>query len=144
MMTETTREQWLKLAAIIVIAFGPVVSLAAHPVTAGLNGLFVDLTFWPLDGGPAMDAPATRLLSAIGGGLTMGWGVMIYLVAAKLYRREPELARSIILASVVTWFLVDSIGSVVAGAPANVIINLVFLLMFVVPLYVTSRQNQAA
>jgi hypothetical protein len=143
-MTHTTRQKWLKIAAIIVIAFGPVISLAAHPATALLNGLFVDLAFWPFDGAPTMDAPATRLLSAIGGGLTMGWGVMIYLVASMLYPREPELGRSIILSSVVTWFVVDSMGSVAAGAPANVLINLVFLLMLVVPLVGSNRQNQTA
>jgi hypothetical protein len=133
-MTAFATEKWLKIAAIIVIAFGPVISLAAHPATAGLNGLFVDLAFWPFDSSPAMDAQATRLMSAIGGGLTMGWGVMLYLVASRLYAKEPELARSIILSSIVTWFVVDSVGSVLAGAAFNVVINLVFLLMFVVPL----------
>jgi hypothetical protein len=133
-MTEAMRQKWLKTAAIFVILFGPVVSLAAHPMTAGLNGMFVDLAFWPFDGLPTMEAPATRLFSAIAGGLTMGWGMMIYLLATKLNPREPQLAGSIILTSVVTWFVTDSIGSAFAGAPANALINLVFLVIFLVPI----------
>jgi hypothetical protein len=133
-MTVVSRQKWLKNAAILVILFGPVVSLAAHPATAGLNGMFVDLAFWPFNGLPTIDDPATRLLSAISGGLTMGWGVMIYLLATKLYPREPQLAGSIILTSVVTWFVIDSIGSAFAGAPANALINLVFLVIFLVPI----------
>jgi hypothetical protein len=133
-MTVVSRQKWLKNAAILVILFGPVVSLAAHPATAGLNGMFVDLAFWPFNGLPTIDDPATRLLSAISGGLTMGWGVMIYLLATKLYPREPQLAGSIILTSVVIWFVTDSIGSAFAGAPANVLINLVFLVIFLVPI----------
>lgn len=133
-MTDVMRRKWLKTAAIFVIFFGPIVSLAAHPLTADLNGMFVDLAFWPFDRLPTMEAPATRLFSAIAGGLTIGWGVMIYLLATKLYPREPQLAGSIILTSVVTWFVTDSIGSAVAGAPANVLINVVFLVIFAVPI----------
>ena len=140
MMTKSQIQKWLKTAAMIVILFGPVVSFAAHPATSGLNGLFVDLAFWPFDGNPPMDASATRLISAIAGGLTMGWGTMILLIATKLYHKEPELARSIILTSVIVWFVTDSAGSVVAGAPANVMINVIFLLMFLIPLVVTSKQ----
>jgi hypothetical protein len=141
-MTEVQRNKWLKNAAILVILFGPVVSLAAHPLTAGLNGMFVDMAFWPFNGLPTMEAPATRLFSAIAGGLTMGWGVMIYLVATKLYPKEPQLAGSIILTSVLTWFVTDSIGSAVAGAPANALINLVFLVIFLVP--ILSATNKTA
>lgn len=140
-MTEVSRQKWLKNAAILVILFGPVVSLAAHHLTAGLNGMFVDMAFWPFDGLPTMDAPATRLFSAIAGGLTMGWGVMIYLVATKLYPKEPRLAGSIILTSVLTWFVTDSIGSAVAGAPANALINLVFLVIFLVPILSTTNKT---
>jgi hypothetical protein len=142
-MTEVMRQKWLKSAAIFVILFGPVVSLASHPSTAGLNGMFVDLAFWPFDGLPTMGAPATRLFSAIAGGLTMGWGVMMYLLASKLYLREPQLAGSIILTGIVTWFLTDSIGSAVAGAPANALINFVFLVIFLVPI-LSGREKAAA
>ncbi len=141
-MTEVMRQKWLKNAAIFVILFGPIVSLAALPLTAGLNGMFVDLAFWPFDGLPTMEAPATRLLSAITGGLMMGWGLMIYQVASKLYLREPKLAGSIILTSLLTWFVTDSIGSVVAGAPANALINVVFLVIFLVPI-LGARGNTA-
>jgi hypothetical protein len=143
-MTEVMRQKWLRAAAVFVILFGPVVSLAAHPITAGLNGMFVDLAFWPFDGLPTMEAPATRLFSAISGGLTIGLGVMIYLLATKLYLKAPQLVGSIILTSVIAWFVADSIGSVVAGAPANAIINLVFLVIFWVPTLGVGRQTATA
>jgi hypothetical protein len=142
-MTEVMIQKWLKTAAIIVILFGPIVSLAAHPLTAALNGMFVDLAFWPFDGQPTMEAPATRLLSAITGGLTLGWGMMIYLLAAKLYHKDPQLTGSIILTSILTWFVTDSIGSAVAGAPANALINTVFLAMFLVPILGSKRKTAA-
>jgi hypothetical protein len=135
------RRKWLQVAALIVMAFGPAVLLAAHPATAGINGFLVDLMFWPVDGNPALDAPATRLLSAISGGLLLGWGTMIWLVARKLYPREPELARSIILSGLVIWFVADSAGSMIAGAPLNAALNVLFLLMFWIPLSGASNRE---
>jgi hypothetical protein len=59
---------------------------------------------------------------------------MIWLVAGRLYPRDPELARTLILASVAAWFVIDSLGSVAAGAPLNAVLNVVFLLVFWLPL----------
>ena len=40
----------------------------------------------------------------------------------------------LILGSVALWFLIDSTGSLAAGAPLNILGNLVFLAMFLWPL----------
>ena len=126
---------WLKAAAAIVVGFGGLVALAAHPATAGPTVLLADLIFWPIDGTATFAAAETRVMSAIGGGLMAGWGVLLWLLAARLYPREPALARTMILTSVGVWFVVDGIGSVAAGAPLNVVLNAGFLAMFVVPLW---------
>jgi hypothetical protein len=60
---------------------------------------------------------------------------MLWLLSTRLYPREPRLARTIILASVISWFVVDGIGSTLAGAPGNVVLNVVFLALFTVPLW---------
>jgi hypothetical protein len=134
-MQQTSTGLRLKIASAIVIGFGPVVALAVVPALAGVTQLFTDLVFWPVDGAQSLTAPETRLYLAITGGITTGWGVMLWLVSTKLYPREPELARAIILWSVCTWFAVDSSASIAAGVPGNAVLNIVFLLMFVVPLW---------
>jgi hypothetical protein len=125
----------LKIASAVVIAFGILGAMAAIPALSGPMLLLTDIAFWPLDGAQSMAAPETRLFIAIAGGLTVGLGVAMWLLATRLYPREPELARSIILTSLISWFLVDGIGSTLAGAPFNVLLNAGFLLMFVVPLW---------
>jgi hypothetical protein len=125
---------WLRSASAIVIGFGVLVALAAFPATAGPTLLLTDLIFWPFDGAQSLGAPETRLLCAIGGGLMAGWGVLLWLVATQLYPREPELARTMILYSTGTWFVIDSLGSIAAGAPLNALLNVGFLLAFVLPL----------
>ncbi len=126
---------WLKAASAIVIGFGFLIALAAIPVAAGPTAFLIDLVFWPVDGAQRLAGSDMRLLCAITGGLSVGWGTAMWLVATRLYPREPALARTIILTSVGTWFVVDSLGSAVAGAPLNAALNLGFLLAFVLPLW---------
>lgn len=128
-----TTEMWLKAAAAIVIGFGAVVGLAAHPATADLVALMTDILFWPIDGNPKVGDPATRLLAAISGGLMVGWGVMLWLTATRLYPRDPGLARTLVTASTCAWFVTDSLGSFAAGAPLNALANVGFLAVLLIP-----------
>ena len=124
----------LQGAAAAVMVFGLIVAGTAHPATAGITRFLVDLIFWPVDGLQSVDAPETRLLGAVCGGIMAGWGLMIWLVTTRLYPREPALARSIVLGSAAVWFVIDSVGSIVAGAPLNAVFNVGFLLAFWLPL----------
>ena len=126
---------WLKGASAVLIGFGFLIALAAVPATAGPTAFLIDLVFWPVDGAEGLAGSDMRLLCAIVGGLFVGWGMAMWLVATRLYPREPALARTIILTSVSAWFIVDSIGSVAAGAPLNAALNVGFLLAFVLPLW---------
>jgi hypothetical protein len=64
----------------------------------------------------------------------VGWGVLLWLVATRILPGDPTLGASLIRASVVAWFAVDSSASALAGAPINVALNTVFLAAFLVPL----------
>lgn len=134
---------WLKIASLIVAGFGFLVALAALPATAGLTVFLADIILWPFDGAQSFAATETRLMSAIGGGVMVGWGVLLWLISAHGFQADPVFARKVILASVTAWFLVDSTGSVLAGTPMNVLFNVPFLLAFVVPLLRTSRTATA-
>jgi len=132
---------WLKAAAAIVVAFGSVIALAAHPLGATPAGLLADLVFWPLDGRQQITSPEARLLCAISGGLMVGWGVMLWLVASRLYPRDPALARLLFVASVLAWLVVDSLGSVVAGAPLNALLNVGFVALLLLPFAARSQPD---
>jgi len=125
---------WLKAASAIVIAFGIIVTAAASPSGAAIAGFLADVIFWPFDGAQAISAPEARLLSAISGGVMVGWGILLWLIASRLYPRDPALAKTMILWSIGSWFVIDGAGSLMADAPLNVMFNIGFLLLFVVPL----------
>lgn len=133
-MQGQTNVALLKVASALVVGLGVLIAAASWPPAAGVAGLLLDAIFWPLDGGQSVAGRETRLVSAIGGGVMVGWGIMLWLVSTRLYHRDPALARTLIISSVVAWFVVDSLGSVAAGAPVNAALNIGFLAAFILPL----------
>lgn len=129
-----TREQrGLRFAAGVTMGFGLMTALAALPQLAAPTVMLADILIWPVDGAETGSLPEARLLYAIAGGVLTGWGWMIWLLAGEAMDRQPELVRAIIRQSLLLWFAVDSTGSVLAGAPLNVLANGAFLALFLVP-----------
>ncbi|GAB5467309.1 MAG: hypothetical protein Kilf2KO_03390 [Rhodospirillales bacterium] len=141
-MSQQTRMVWLKVACVVLIGFGLLSLTGSLAATGALGRIFADLAFWPLDGLPGNAVPEVRLLWAINSGCLVGWGLLIWQLVTRLYPREPALARSMILISIGAWFLLDSGGSILAGAPMNALYNVGFLLLFYVPL-LGSRSEQS-
>lgn len=132
-MDMATRQKWLKCAAVVTIGFGVLTAAAAYPALQAPTLLIADIIFWPVDGAQNGDAPTLRLMFAIGGGFLAAWGVTLWLLAGEGMARAPDLVRRIVLTSALTWFVIDSMGSVLAGAPLNIIGNLGFLAMYLLP-----------
>lgn len=132
----------LKAAAAVVAGFGMIVALAALPATSGIANLLADIVFWPLDGAPQIDSPAARLLAAIAGGVLVGWGATLWLVAAYVLPKESGAAACIVRVGILSWFAVDSLASIAAGAPLNAVLNIGFVVAFLWPLRGRDRPAQ--
>jgi hypothetical protein len=134
-MSVSTAIIWLKVAsAILMIGLGLITALSAFPALATPATLSVDILFWPLDGAQSLGANETRLMLAIGGGITFGWGLLVWQVAGKVMPASPEIAKSILTNSLIGWFLLDSFCSWLAGAPLNIAANLALFAAFMWPL----------
>lgn len=143
-MIAQTRLTWLKVASDIVILFGLLMVLASVPFAAAPMSLLIDMIFWPADGAQAITSETGHFLLAVGGGVTIGWGVLLYLLTTRLYPRDPDLARILITASAIAWFIPDSLGSIASGAAVNVLFNLVFLGLFMIPLWLPGAPRERA
>lgn len=130
----TSEQKGLRFAAAVTMVTGLALALAAIPALNLPIRLLTDLLVWPLDRAETLAGSETRLALAIGGGVMLGWGLMIWQLAGEPLERAPEAVRGIIRTSVLAWFLVDSAGSVAAGAALNVLPNMVFLALFLLPL----------
>ncbi len=134
-MNQENTLRWLKFGSALTMLFGILVAAAATPIGAAPTQFLADLIFFPIDGAQDLTAPETRLISAIGGGVMAGWGVILWMLSTHLFPRDQALAAKLIITSIVTWFVIDSTGSMLAGAPLNAAFNVSFLLIFCVPLW---------
>lgn len=60
---------------------------------------------------------------------------MIWNLSSRVYDAAPEGVRKTVLASLLSWFILDSAGSVASGNPSNVLFNSLVLLLAVGPLW---------
>ncbi|NDW47558.1 excinuclease ABC subunit A [Ruegeria sp. PrR005] len=134
-MTHDRATRLLSLAAIATALFGLAMFATVALDQRAVFEMFLDLAILPIDGADRLDTPTARLLTAISGGLLTGLGVMIWQVVRDVYARDPETGGRIILRGVLAWFVIDSAGSVLAGAAFNVLMNSGFLALFLVPLF---------
>ena len=134
-MDYALRVRWLKIASAITMGFGILLAAAAWPATQAPTALLLDLIYFPVDGAQTLAGDGMRLVNGILGGVMVGWAVMLWIVSTEVYPENPVLGRRIILMSVGTWFVVDSLASIIAGAPLNAVFNVGFLLLFFVPVW---------
>lgn len=126
---------WLKVAAVVVGSFGPVFFLGTMPGTAEPARLTLDLLSWPIDGATSYASADTRFLSALTGGFLLGWGVTLWCLSSWVYDLAPEPVRRAALAGLLSWFVLDSAGSLASGNGSNVVFNVIVLAVAVGPLW---------
>jgi len=126
---------WLKITAIVVGSFGPIFFLGTMAGTLEPARWTLDLLSWPIDGLQTYGSPDTRFLSALTGGFLLGWGVMIWFLSEWVYEKAPEQVRKAVLIGLLSWFFLDSTGSITSGNPSNVFFNILVLLLAVGPMW---------
>ena len=140
-MSKSISAIWLQIACFITIVFGFFSALASFPPTQGIWLFLFDLLQWPLDGNPAGFDPTAAALNAVLGGVMVGWGTLMLLLVRNLYHDQDKLVRRLVLVGILCWFVVDSVGSFLAGIPGNVVLNVGFLAMFLPPLLVINHDS---
>lgn len=140
-MTQKFHKFWLKITAIVVGSFGPVFFFGTMPKTDGFASWTLDFLSFPVDGMQNYDAATTKFLSALTGGFLFGWGVMIWCLSAWVYEKAPDAVRKSVLAGLLSWFVLDSLGSITSGNISNALFNVIVLLIATGPLWVSAKEK---
>ncbi|MGE0101903.1 MAG: hypothetical protein AB7H86_08835 [Blastocatellales bacterium] len=135
------QKNWLIVTAVVVGSFGPVFTLATQSGTDEFARWTLDLLNWPIDGAQIYSEGAMRFLSALTGGFLFGWGIMILCLRQWVYDVAPDQTRRAVVAGILAWFVLDSTGSVLAGAPSNVFFNILVLIIAVGPLWNSAKTS---
>ena len=90
----------------------------------------------------SLSDPATSYLAftyGVLGAVMVGWAVALFAFLLGPFRRGEREGWYSLTFSIIIWFGLDSVLSLVAGFFENAILNAVFLLLFAVPLGATYR-----
>lgn len=79
------------------------------------------------------------LAHAVLGGVMFGWGLALLLIVRRLFARGSRLGWQLISFSVVAWFIPDTAYSISFGFLQNAVLNLVFVVLFALPLLASYR-----
>lgn len=134
-MTNQFHKSYLTFTAIVVGSFGPVFFLGTMFASSEPARWTLDFLSWPIDGVQNYEAATTRFLSALTGGFLLGWGVCIWCLKKWVYDLAPEGVRKSVLISLISWFILDSAGSIASGNASNAFFNVIVLLIGVGPLW---------
>lgn len=126
---------WLKVAAVVIGISAPIFFFGTMESTTEPARLTLDILSWPVDGQTTYDSKDVRFLSALTGGFLLGWGMTVWFLSIWVYDLAPEGVRKTVLIGLLSWFCLDSAGSVLSGNPSNVFFNLIILFTAVGPLW---------
>ena len=143
-MTHVQTVAALRLASLVVSGVGALTVATLLSPQAPLLARFLELALLDFGGEAGVVNEETRLLGAVMGGLMAGWGVTNRLIATHVYARDPGLGGRILLQGMLVWFVVDGVGSALAGAWFNIVLNVPFLALFAVPILRARRAGSAA
>jgi len=133
-MTRDFARRWVQLAAAVSVAVGLTAAAASVPALQGPWLMLFDLLTWPMDGEPEGFDRTGRALNAVLGGVLIGWSVLMWLLCAGSVRAGDRPVAGYMVSALLIWFCIDGAGSRAAGVPGNVVLNCLFLLMFLPPL----------
>jgi len=139
-MSISARITFLKILAFALL-IGPGLLMITAPVTGlgSLTEMFLDLAHQPYEGAQPITGKSANLLNAILGGVLVGFGAMIWMVAEHVLRKDFTLGRKLILIPLICWFITDSLGSVLAGAWFNAVLNTGIFGPFILALFFGKR-----
>lgn len=129
---------FLKISSFATMLFGALLLVTLF-AGIGLLNFFADLLHMPLDGVQKVDSDSERTLIAILAGVLIGIATFVWQITQHVYAHNPRRGAQMITISLLAWYLPDNLGSLLTGAWFNVVMNSVFLAMFLLPLYLAKR-----
>ena len=124
---------WMTGWCAVVGLFGMILAGSGFEVTSGPVRILFDV----LNGPGELDLnPYVRVSLAVLGAVTMGWSLTLMAVIQVANQLEKQVSKRIwigIAASIVIWYVIDSILSIATGFWLNAVSNTIFSATFLIP-----------
>ncbi len=143
-MSPTAAARSMRVIGVFSIITAVIFALAGVNDFTGANDIFFNLASSGTEGVAGLTTPESKLAMAIAGGVFGGLGAMYLFISAPGVEQGSALIRRGSIYVFLTWFVIDSSASVASGNAANVIPNLAFLIIYLVPLLMVKQTSTAA
>lgn len=128
---------WLVLVILGVILF----SLAFVLLPDGMQGMFKFMFFASPEPRFGQEVVGyLKFVYGVLGAVMAGWMVTLLSIVMRSFRRGEREAWNTITISITVWFMIDTAWSIIMGFPQNAVFNLLFLVLFAIPLAATRQQ----
>ncbi|MFM8561405.1 MAG: hypothetical protein ACKOB9_04825 [Solirubrobacterales bacterium] len=131
---------WLRVATIILIVFG-LLLVVAHGLALKGFSLLVYSSSGRISEFGSEAADYISLAHAVLGAVMVGWGTALLLVLRGPMKRNVREGALIFAISLTCWFIPDTIFSVASGFWQNALLNLIFAVLFAIPLTALLRHE---
>ncbi len=134
--------RWLVAADIIVIVFGAAQALLPDLIRQGFSLLVFGSASY-IDTFPQDAIRYITLTHAVMGSVMIGWGVSMMYTLLTQFRTGEWTGWVSIAIAMTLWFIPDTAMSILTGFWQNAVLNVGFILLFVIPLAATYRTFRA-
>lgn len=134
--------RWLVAADIIVIVFGAAQALLPDLIRQGFSLLVFGSASY-VDTFPQDAIRYITLTHAVMGSAMIGWGVSMMYTLLTQFRNGEWTGWVSIAIAMTLWFIPDTAMSILTGFWQNAVLNVGFILLFVIPLAATYRTFRA-
>ena len=142
-MTHDKSIKSLKITIIASAGFALFMFASLFTPLREVMSFFFDLVHMPLDGAQSLNRDTEEVLTAISAGIFFGFCVLLWQVTTEVYAKDPLLGRRMILTSLLSWYVIDTTGSLIVGAWMNAILNTVFLVALTAPVLKPTAASNA-
>ena len=132
---------WLAVVTVGVIAFGLLLVIAPGLARQGFSLLVFSSADRISDFGPEA-ASYIELAQAVMGSVMAGWGMALLLILRGPMQRNLTEGLKFFGISLLVWFIPDTTFSIASGFWQNATLNLVFAVLFLIPLFALYRQTR--
>lgn len=128
--------RWLVVVTLGVMVFGLALVVAPGLAREGFS-LLVYGDRQQIATFGSMAAQYIGLVHAVLGAVMFGWGLALLLVVRGLFARGAREGWQIVAVSVAAWFVPDTTFSLWSGFWQNAVLNVIFIVLFAIPLAAT-------
>ncbi|MEO6292174.1 MAG: hypothetical protein ABIO88_06080 [Burkholderiaceae bacterium] len=125
--------RWLIAVSAGVVLFGLVLVLLPALSLQGFSLLIYANAEQLSQYGPAA-VSYIQLVHAVLGAVMVGWGTALLFVLLCTFRENVSIGWKTVAGSATAWFIPDTTYSLVSGFWQNAVLNLIFALLFAIPL----------